>query len=128
MSWDILLINSKSPVDIESEEYPDFISRTDFINKIKTTFPQTDWADPSFGILDSNKLVAEINAGNEEDIGSSVMLHVYGGEDPVGAIVKLCKQHGWQAYDLSTESYLDLKKPSKEGWNNFQAYRGEIEE
>jgi hypothetical protein len=127
MSWDVLLINSKTPVNIESEDTPDFLSRTDFIKKVTQILPATDWSDPSFGILDSDWAVIEFNTGNEENIGWSVMLQVYGGEDPVEAIVELCKQHHWQAYDMSTESYIDLNNPSRESWNKFDQSRGNLE-
>jgi hypothetical protein len=40
MSWDVLLINSKAPVNIDSEDTPDFPSRTDFIKKVTQIFRQ----------------------------------------------------------------------------------------
>jgi hypothetical protein len=128
MSWDVLLINSKTPVNIDSEDIPEFLSRTDFINKVKQVLPVIDWPDPSIGILDSVPAVIEFNTGDEEAIGSEVLLHVYGGEDPVEVIVDLCKQNNWQAYDLSTESYIDLDNPSRESWNKFDQSRGLMEE
>jgi hypothetical protein len=127
MSWDVLLVHSATPVDIDADNYPAFPSRTEFIKSIRKTFPATDWSDPSLGILDSDRAVLEFDLGDEEDIGPTVLLQVYGGEDPVGAIVELCKKNGWQVFDLSTDSYLNLDNPSRESWENFERERGQPE-
>jgi hypothetical protein len=123
MSWDILIINSKTQVDIDADDYPEFSSRKDFIEKVKRSFPETDWSDPAFGILDSDEAVIEFNVGDEDEIGATVLLNVYGGDDPVREVARLCKENGWQAYDIATENYLDLNNPSSESWDNFQSSR-----
>jgi hypothetical protein len=124
MSWDILLVNSKTPVDIEADEYPPIPARSEFIAKVNQVFPGVDWSDPALGILDSEDIVAEIDLGDEDDLGYTVLVNVYGGEDPVAALVRLCQKHGWQAFDTSTESYLDLDNPSRESWEHFERGRG----
>ncbi len=126
MSWDILLVNSKMPVDIEGDEYPAIPPRREFIGMVNQVFPGIDWSDPTMGILDSEQIVAEIDLGDEDDLGYTVLVNVYGGEDPVGALVRLCKKHGWQAFDVSTESYLNLDNPSRESWENFERNRGTL--
>jgi hypothetical protein len=124
MSWDILLVNSRKPVDIEADEYPPIPPRPEFIAQVNQVFPGVDWSDPALGILDSEEIVAEIDLGDEDDLGYTVLVNVYGGEDPVAALVRLCKKHGWQAFDTSTESYLDLDNPSRESWEDFERGRG----
>jgi len=124
MSWDILLVNSKTPVDIEADDYPPIPPRPDFIARVNQVFPGTDWSDPALGILDSERIVAEFDLGDEDDLGYTLLVNVYGGEDPVGALAELCKKQGWQAFDVSTESYLDLDDPSRESWENFERGRG----
>jgi hypothetical protein len=126
MSWDILLVNSKMPVDIEADEYPAIPPRPQFIGMVNQVFPGIDWSDPALGILDSEEIVAEIDLGDEDDLGYTVLVNVYGGEDPVAALVRLCKKHGWQAFDVSTESYLDLDNPARESWDNFERNRGTL--
>ncbi len=126
MSWDILLVNSKTPVDIEADEYPAIPPRREFMGMVNQVFPGIDWSDPAMGILDSEQIVAEIDLGDEDDLGYTVLVNVYGGEDPVAALVGLCKKHGWQAFDVSTESYLDLDNPSRESWDHFERSRGTL--
>jgi hypothetical protein len=93
---------------------------------VNEVFPGVDWSDPAMGILDSDQIVAEIDLGDEDDLGYTVLVNVYGGEDPVAALVRLCKKHGWQAFDVSTESYLDLDNPSRESWESFERNRGSL--
>lgn len=128
MSWDVLLINSKIPVDIDSDDYPVFTSRDEFIKKVKKSFPGTDWSDPSIGILDSDDAVIEFQVGDDEEIEDTVLLNVYGGEIPVQEIARLCKENGWQAYDIASESFMDLENPSTESWDNFDSEREQFDE
>ncbi len=128
MSWDILIINSAQPVDIDSDDYPEFTSRADFIKKVSASIPEADWSDPSIGIVDSDAAVMEFDLGDEEEIGSTVLVNVYGGEEPVEEIARLCKENHWQAYDIATESFLDLDNPSSETWDNFQSSRESLDE
>lgn len=128
MSWDVLIINSSKPVDIDSDDYPEFTSRAEFIEKVSKYFPDTDWSDPAFGILDSEEAVIEFNVGDEDELDGTVLLNVYGGENPVKEIAGLCKASGWQAYDIATETFLDLENPSTESWDNFQSSRDYLDE
>jgi hypothetical protein len=106
MSWDILLLNSTAPVDFESDTWADFEPRTALITRLQQTFPGSTWADPSWGSLHSEQAEIEFNLGNAEEIGNTVMLHVYGGQDPASEIARLCHQHGWIAYDLAAEQFI----------------------
>jgi hypothetical protein len=128
MSWDVLLINSAMQVDIDSDDYPEFTSRMEFIEKVSASIPESDWSDPTIGIVDSDLAVMEFEVGDEEEIGATVLVNIYGGENPVEEIARLCKENQWQAYDIASESYIDLDTPVSDTWNAYQASREQFGE
>lgn len=123
MSWDILIINSNEPVDFEKGDWLNFKSRQSVISSIKQTFPDGNWDDPSWGVLDNEKAVIEFNIGDTEDIGNTFMLHVRGGQDPTSEIAKLCKQHNWIAYDISGEQFISNNQPTAGSFKEWENYR-----
>ena len=126
MSWDIVILNSNKPISLEEGNLPNFDSRKSVINKIKKTFPDSDWGDQSWGILENHQGSIEFNMGDDEAIGDHFMLHVRGGQNPTGAIIEMCKQHGWIAYDASIEGFLDGEQPDKSSFNDWKDYRDQI--
>jgi hypothetical protein len=126
MSWDILIFNSNKPVDFENSDLPEFDSREIVINKIKTTFPDSNWNDPSWGLLGNQQCSIEFNIGDDEAMGNHFMLHVRGGENPTTEIVKMCKQHDWIAFDISGERFLDEKYPEANSFDEWKSYRDQI--
>ena len=83
MSWDILLLNPTAPVDFETDSWAEFECRTALIARFQQTFPDSHWADPSWGTLHNDHAAIEFNLGRAEEPGNMLMLHVYGGQDPV---------------------------------------------
>ena len=126
MSWDILIINSDKPVDFENGDWPDFHSRQSVMGKIQQTFPESNWDDPSWGLLKNDKAVLEFNIGESEEPDNHFMLHVRGGQDPTGEIARLCHQHGWLAFDISAGHYIDNTKPDTESFKNWESYRDHV--
>ena len=126
MSWDILIMNSDKPVDFEKGDWANFESRQSVIESIQQTFSDSNWDDPSWGLLDNNKAVIEFNIGDSEDMDNTFMLHVRGGKDPTGEIARLCKQHGWIAYDISGEQYIDSNKPTDDSFKDWASYRDHV--
>jgi hypothetical protein len=126
MSWDILIMNSNKPVDFEKGDWAKFKSKQAVIASIQQTFPHSNWDDLFWGILDNDKAIIEFNIGDKEDMDNTFMLHVRGGLDPTGEIAKLCEQHGWIAYDISSEQFIDNNKPSVEGFKEWESYRDHV--
>jgi hypothetical protein len=128
MSWDVVLFNFAGKPPIPPEEMgddfePPLLGKADEIRKIiSTVFPDTDWSDPEWGILDVGATSIEFNMGEEDDV-TDIMLHVRGGGDPVSAILKLCKAAGWTALDCSANRYLEAGNPDANGWGDFVAFR-----
>lgn len=126
MSWDILVMNSAKPVDFEKGDWSNFKSRQFVIESIKQTFPDSNWQDPSWGILDNDKAVIEFNIGDKEEMDNTFMLHVRGGQDPTGQIAKMCKQHNWIAFDISGEKFIDNSQPTSESFKQWEDYRDQV--
>lgn len=116
MSWDILVMNSDRPVDLEKGDWSNFQSRQFVIKSVKQSFPDCNWQDPSWGILDNEKAVIEFNVGDEEEMDNTFMLHVRGGQDPTGQIAKMCKEHNWIAFDISGEQFIDNNQPTPDSF------------
>jgi hypothetical protein len=123
MSWDILIINSNKPVDFEKGDWPDFKSRQSAMASIQQTFPDSNWDDPSWGVLDNPKAVIEFNIGDTEDMGNTFIVHVRGGQEPTAEIAKMCIQHDWIAYDISGEQFIDNNYPKADSFKEWESYR-----
>jgi hypothetical protein len=119
-------MNSNKPVDFEKGDWANFKSRQSVIDSIKQTFPDCNWDDQSWGILDNHNAVIEFNVGDNEDMDNTFMLHVRGGQDPTGEITKMCSQHDWIAYDISGEQFIDHNKPTAESFQEWKSYRDHV--
>ncbi|RZK32393.1 MAG: hypothetical protein EOO61_16960 [Hymenobacter sp.] len=126
MSWDILLLNSTIPVDFETDIWADFEPRTALITRFQQTFPDSQWVALSWGTLHSDQAAIEFNLGIAEEPGNTVMLHVYGGQDPVSEIARLCHQHGWIAYDMAAEQFIGNGQAAYERFNAWEKYRADV--
>jgi hypothetical protein len=130
VSWDLLVMAFDGPPPPIEEWTDDFRppilgSAIEVRNRISSSFPGVDWKDPSWGYLNDDGYLIEFNVGKEEVVGS-FMMHVRGGRNPLESIVKLCRKHGWYAYDCSTGEFIDLDMPSQEGWQGFQSFRDQV--
>ncbi|MES2545857.1 MAG: hypothetical protein V4548_13305 [Bacteroidota bacterium] len=125
MSWDVLIINSEKPVDFEKDNWPNFLSKQKIINDITSIFPETNWDDSSWGILENEFADIEFNIGDNENIGNNFMLHIRGGKNPVKEIFKMCSQNSWIAFDLSSGNYID-ENLNQTGFNSWKKHRDEV--
>jgi hypothetical protein len=123
MSWDLIILNSTEPVDFEKENWKDFESTEYVANRIKKTFPESTWNDFSWGILETKFADIEFNIGNENDFGNNFLIHVRGGINPLGEIVRMCKENNWIAYDMSKESFVDFDNPNSDGFEKWKKFR-----
>lgn len=126
MSWDVLIINSKDKVDFEKGDWENFKSKSEVIQNLKTSFPEIDFTDPTWGIIDTSKVNIEFNLGDEEDLGNNFMIHVRAGLDPTGEIARMCFENNWQAFDLSEGDYIDLNNPTQDSFNNWQDFKDHV--
>jgi hypothetical protein len=126
MSWDVMIFSRRfDPDEGPPEPLAPLGDGDEVRQRISRSLPAVDWSDPSWGVLDGEGWSIEFNL-DEEDPISAMMLHVRGGGDPVAAVAKLCADQGWQALDTVTDHWLDPGNPSREGWSEFQDFRGKV--
>ena len=129
MSWDVLIVNSsdKLPIDEhwDNHDIPSFGSRIDVQSRISALFPEVNW-DNGYGHLRNDIYVGHISLGQDDPLDGSFILHVYGGEDPIGFITTICKAYNWSAFDTTTFEYIEIGNPSAEGWKEFQDFRQHV--
>ena len=126
MSWDVFI--TKEPIRLGSDDPPNPapLGSCDSVRTaVAGSLPDTDWSDPTWGVLDGQGWSIEFNLGTESPV-TSLMLHVRGGGNPISAITRLCADNGWHALDLAAGNYIDLKAPSDVGWRSFQGFRDGI--
>lgn len=126
MSWDILVFNSIKPVDFERNDWPHFRSREAVIAGIKKAFPESNWDDLSWGVLENDKAIIEFSVGEKEAIENTFMLHVRGGSNPTAEIASLCKLNDWIAFDISGNQYIDNDQPIEDSFKNWERYRDHV--
>ena len=73
---------------------------------ISRFFPQTNWADPAWGVFDSDEGSIDFNLG-PDDPSTGFMMHVYATAAIVPAVVDMCRAAGWQAFDCSSGDFLE---------------------
>jgi Ca2+-binding EF-hand superfamily protein len=55
------------------------------------------------------------------------MLSLYG-ENGLFEIIKIAKEENWQIYDSGIDKMLNIEKPEKNGYENFEKYLKSIKE
>lgn len=126
MSWDVLIVNSKEPINLEKDKGIDIESKEEVIEKLTNLFPDIDFSDVSWGILENTQADIEFNLGEDDNVGDNFLLHVRGGEDPVGEIVRMCLTYNWQAFDPGLERFIDLKNPKHNSYDQWHDYKEQI--
>ena len=122
MSWDVMIFGGDPEQFTNEETAPSLGDAADVRTKISRSLPEVDWTDPAWGVLEGDGWSIEFNH-KTDGIADELMLHVRGGGDPIGAIVKLCRDNGWVAYDTTADAVIDLAAPWTRSWEEFQAFR-----
>lgn len=130
MSWDVIILNYKdNPPDFNNlpdDFQPPIIGlKSEIREKINIVFNSVDWSDPDWGISKCNGFSIEFSLP-KDDSPTSIALHIRGGGDPIPLIVQMCKLNNWSAFDTSTGKWIDLNKPNKKGWDDWQKYRNRV--
>lgn len=132
MSWDLVVMDLppgiKSFAEIANSYKPRPLgTRADIIAKISSIFPQTDFSDPSRGILIAPGCLIEFSMGSRHEVDHFVM-HVRGvGKECPETVAHILAQLDMRALDMSSESGLfeqdpDLRSKSFERWHSFRSH------
>lgn len=117
------MLFSKDPGPITGDMKVPPLGDAEFVRtQISKSLPGVNWSDPAWGLLEGPGWSIEFNH-QKSGITDSIMLHVRGSGDPISAIVSLCKDTDWVAFDVQSEALIDLKAPSDKSWKEFQGFR-----
>ena len=110
MSWDIFVqdwpVGVASVSEIREDFEPqDIGSRRMISEAIRGLFPNADFADPSWGVIDGDDWSIEVNLGDSETC-ASFALHVRGGGGAAGAVEAILKSLDLRAVDSQTGEFF----------------------
>src|SRR5574344_399098 len=127
MSWDIFIQDLPQEIqrikDIPDDFEPKIIgTRDSVIKSLCELFPNIDFSDKTWGILDGSKFQIEFNMGNEEHL-NGFTLHIHGdSEEAIDIVLKVCSQLGLKAIDPNCENLFN-KKDALKSFNEWKEYR-----
>lgn len=126
MSWDVTFMKLsrevKNVVDIEESIIEELGSRDDVVHTMSMIFPDADFTDESWGILDCEGYSIEFNIPEESHI-TSIMLHVRGDNRALAAIKKICDETKWKAMD---EDIINFENKPERGLEQWQMFRQQV--
>lgn len=125
MSYDVYVqdfSDVKTVDEITSDFEPKPLGpRSQIIEKIVSVFPNANFSEPNWGVIETEDGSIEINIGEKEPC-DTFMLHVRGGQSAFPAVASILKAVGVRAIDCQTgEFYNDSAgKKSFSDWHEFR--------
>ena len=122
MSWDIFLFSTKQKVNsIEDLDESQFTS-INFCDVFESYFQKINKNENHREII-GNEFTIEYF--DDEELVSNKMVSIYS-EKGLFELIELAKKNHWQIYDTGIGEIIDLKNPSKNGYDNHQKYVNQI--
>ena len=122
MSWDIVLFNSGKKIsaveDIDESQLIPF----DFGAAFKANFKNIRQNGEHYSIDGDGFSIEYFDDG---ELASNMMLSLYG-EAALYPIIDLAIKNNWQIFDTGPGEMIDLRRPSKNGFQKFRAYLNQI--
>ena len=132
MSWDIFVQSLPpgitSAADIPDDFVPSPIGlRSELIAKVSAHYPECNFADPAWGVLDVPGCSIELNLGSSEELQGFAM-HVRGEERAPSVVAHILGELGMRALDPSSPSGLFEQDPilRSESFAQWQSYRSRV--
>jgi len=128
MSWDIYMQDFNGVDDFQNipdDWNPKPLGYKDsIIEKITSVFPNADFTDLDWGVLETDEFSIEFNIGTSQYV-EAIMFHVSGGESAVEAMNKLIIAIGHKAVDTSTGKFIDTCGHTK-GMSKWREFKNEV--
>ena len=122
MSWDVLIFSSKQKINSIQEIDEELFLPIDFNAVLEKHFDNI--------IIDENH--REIKGDNfsinyfvDTQLVSNTLFNLYG-ETSLFELIRVAKIYGWQIFDTGVGEMIDLEKPEKNGYDNFQSYLQDV--
>jgi len=118
MSWDVVLFNSKqkivTPEDVDEEQ----LVPVSFALIFEGHFKNIVKHDGHHEIKGNGFSIDYFDNGESS---SNILLSLYG-ESAIYPLIDLAIKNNWQIFETGLGDMIDLENPSKNGYQNFQAY------
>jgi hypothetical protein len=112
--------------DIGDDERPRALGSPSMVrDAISRVFAGTDWADHAWGRFDA-PFGSIAFVLNDTDPVEHFMLSARADDVVIAAIVELCMQQGWQAFDRSFGPFIDqcpVPEAAQQAWADFKRQR-----
>lgn len=115
MSWDVLILHPGSASG-SPEDRPRLqpLGMAEEVRKaVSRALPGIDWTEAVLGVYEGRSYSIEVELPSR-GVVDSFGVHVRGSGNPLPAIVRLCRQNGWVAFESAAGTFLDLDDPSWE--------------
>ena len=127
MSWDIFVHDFPEILDSVSDIPDDFQppaigSRSEVSAKLLEVFPDTDFTDPAWGVIDAEDFSIEVSIGSDEPC-TGFALHVRGSDDAVGAVAAILDHLQLRAIDMQTGEFFVAGVAAQESFAKWREYR-----
>jgi hypothetical protein len=93
---------------------------------VSRALPGIDWTEPVQGVYRGRLYSIDVQLPSR-GVVDSFGLHVRGLGNPMAAIVRLCRQNGWVAFDSAAGTFLDLENPSPESWESGLLFHAQVQ-
>lgn len=122
MNWDIVLFKSSQEIKIVEALDETQLEPTDFCAVLEKHFNRIIKDDHHREIKGADFTIDYF--ADDEKVTNKI-LSLYG-ENALYEIVLLARKHNWQIFDTGLGQMINLKKPSTNGYKNFQNYLKQI--
>ena len=124
MSWDIVLFSSEQNLVSLENLNEDLLKPINFDKVLNSKFENIKKTENHNEIIGKD---FSIEFFDDEELVSNKMLSLYG-ENGLFEIIKIAKEENWQIYDSGIDKMLNIEKPEKNGYENFEEYLKSIKE
>lgn len=122
MSWDIILFNSRQRITSIEELDSAQLEPADFCSAFEDHFKNIVKNGEHREVRGKNFTIDYFT--DDEDVSNKmVSLH---GENGLYELVVLAIKHNWQIFDTGLGHMIDLEKPERNGYENFQRYLRQV--
>jgi hypothetical protein len=122
MSWDVLAFSSKQKITSMEEVDPGLFVPADFEGILANHFAglrcDSDWCE----VKEEDYAFTFPMMGEPE---AFITFHLYG-EKALFELIRVSRIEGWQVFDTGLGEMIDLDKPERNGYENFQEYLRQV--
>ena len=128
MSWDLIVFAKDTPTRSDEKglasfedgwEATDIGTLEEVPREISRAFPETNWSDPTWGLLAGDSFSLEFSLGRKEPV-NTFSIHARG--SATDAVLHMISVTGWKVLDVQTTQWLNDAEDPDRGRRLFQNF------